>query len=1445
MQRILRIYVSHFGSPTAWYDHHVFQLDDPQSGEPTDVIFNLENAGGKTSLLSYIFSCFDPKLDRWLQHLQKKNHRFHEYFSRDGRPSFILIEWDMPARSAGAADYKLVIGQAVTIKDTVERGADVDRWFFAYEVVDGLRLEEFPAPGLSAEAMRSMPDFVQWMHQAAKRSGGDFFHTKTQDDWVKHLGTTRLLDTELLRMQVDFNSNEGGMEEGFLTFNSEADLLRRFLLLTLDPEKSATVRDGLAQTADKLKSRPRYEKQLEQLTKLHAVMVPFVDAAAAYQATTEEHVATRRHAASLAAALRRGRDDSNAVAQQRRSYATTQDGIATTARRNAELQAADVIAMKGLQLDRKLSVARSWKSKANEDLATGQKRLHMLNGAKALGHVEALTQAALELKGLMEAEVEGLKPALQQAEIQGALLDSALATAQAGEKQKMAQATAAEAAAQDLLKALAAQESRIQARLREMASERGQLEAFEAAFTRERQRLEQDRLLTPTDASLAAAIARLELLVAELEGQELALGQQAEDLAEQERKHREAAAAQAVKAANASAAQLPLQSLLAKGEALQDELAQMEVLRAAAEADLADPDSTTLLAELDALMAEADREISDRDVRLAQLRSDRGSIVETGLAGRSADVDAAVRQLHAVGVRSARAANTYIADLLPNLQEARDLVLSDPARFLGVVVAKGDWERLGQKLPELKVRLAAPVTVAVATLDAQTPLSEKVVLGPEDSASFNKEAAKAALRLLDARISAMDEERRAYLQRRSEGSAGREKLLRYQREFGAARLKQTAAEVENLQAEESGAKARQRELLDLAEKCLQNRRDVDQQRKPLPSRIQEGKGGCRRLQDFLRDYEEPSSAKRLRLEELRSQADIERDRLKELEGQREEIETRRVGSIQDRLRHENNAKAHAADRDAIAYVDRKYPAEEQLRAKPRALEGLRKTYGDAVALLEAQTRDKVAVLADRLKRAQADKQAADAAFRQDFSDLPLEELEPLRALDFETEVREQTVANTRLEHASKDAGTAYTAAETEHGLYWKGHKQRLAPTPQMQARSDAELAEDVSRAETEAARANQMAEDAQREAGGAREQAGLAETAAGKLDALHASLTAAVPKMGDDYDPLTLPPEPEEYTNGLIRRHGEQKERVDKLRERARGAFQSLVSAALSKDLVEVEAELAREISDSDFDLACSDRGRVLDLINDRMAAAKDTLDGMEPDFQNSVGELYNLTFEGISLLSRACAKTMPVAAPYVGGKPILKMKAKFSGIPVEGRKEAIRKYFSNLIASGVVPAKGADLVAQSLVAITGRQDLGIEVLKMEQNEAHQYQLASELKGSKGQGTVIAMFLYLLISQLRSDTQATAKRAGGGPLILDNPFAKVQTRALIDAQRLLAKEIGVQLVFFTANADYNILAGFRRVVRLRKSHMNSKSQRSHIEMVSAAFEDLTAGELTT
>src|SRR4051812_45716128 len=115
MQRITRIYLGNCGYLMAWYDGTVLDLTDPETKEPTDTIFNLENGGGKTSLLALIFSCFDTSLDRFLKHLQNKNNHFSQYFSQDGLLGFILVEWEMPPRTAGDAPYRLVVGQAVSI----------------------------------------------------------------------------------------------------------------------------------------------------------------------------------------------------------------------------------------------------------------------------------------------------------------------------------------------------------------------------------------------------------------------------------------------------------------------------------------------------------------------------------------------------------------------------------------------------------------------------------------------------------------------------------------------------------------------------------------------------------------------------------------------------------------------------------------------------------------------------------------------------------------------------------------------------------------------------------------------------------------------------------------------------------------------------------------------------------------------------------------------------------------------------------------------------------------------------------------------------------------------------------------------------------------------------------------------------------------------------------
>lgn len=1444
VQRLSRLYVSHFGSPTAWYDHLLFDLDDPDTHEPTDVVFNLENAGGKTSLLAYLFSCFDPKQERWLQHLQKKNHRFAEYFARDGRPSFLVMEWKMPARSSQTADYRLIIGQSVAVRDSTERGAEVERWFFAFVATDGLVLESLPVTGFSSEPVRTMHEFVQWMHQAAKRSNGDFFQTKTQDDWVKHLGNTRLLDIELLRMQVDFNSTEGGMEEGFLTFNSELDLLRRLLALTLDIDKCVTVRDAVAQTADKLRSKPKYERRLVHLTRLQSCMLPFAESAHQYESARDIQHAKRRALGGLARALTRRADAKRDSSKQSLDYARTQESIAESSADTTQHHQNENTALEGLLLERQLNSATQLERRQADVLAQANHRLRCLEGAQAWVHFEATRTRLDELDALLESEREGLKPARQHAEIQGALLRSALTRTAHETRANAIRAAELELSLKSQIEGIQRERSGIEKRLRELSAEAGQLTVFEESCQRRREQLLLENVLTCADRDAQSAIDRLTLQLEERRFELASLREAEDDARQAERTERDLASGEALKAQEAKAAQDSPRIFLAAGEALRDELRQSPVLCTAADTSSPDPDAPPLIEALNRLISDAHREIADRNVRLAQLGIDRTSILETGLAGRNPNVDAVVRALQGGGVRSARATNTYLAEVRPHAEEARALVLSDPARYLGVTVAQAEWPVVATLAKTLNVRLSAPVKVAVSSVQAGAQGVDAFVLPAQDDSAYNKQAASTLRANLDERIANTEEERKAYEERRDQGSATRERLQRYLKDYGATRLRQAQALIDELHAENEAALSRHAEHLTNADRFLAESAAIAVRTTALPKQIALCEGSIRRAEDFQREFEAELDTKRARQSEVRALLEQEQTLIETLDLRREDLETFKENAMRDRMRLENETTTLVQETAQITYWDSYYPADEQLLARPRGIETLRVTYADAVATLLTQERDRLGSLAARLEQARENCTKAEQDFAGRFSDLSREMLEPFESVDFPIALPDQRATVGRVEGEYRAAEIAVADAKSAHRTFWTG-KKSLAVDAEVGNLTDTAVRERINTNAREIERLTDLVASATLEAQRARAQAATANQEVSQLDALSSALVAAVPL--DDIEPISivLPEEFASFTTNSISEFQSRQRQLQTLQETARKAFRVLTDCAVSREFAEAEPELSREVTQSDFDLACTDRARLVDLIADRISATQDTLDGMQPDFENCVGEIYNLTYEAIRLLTRACSITMPSTTPYVGGKPILKMRAAFASISVEARKGSIRQYLNTLIDSGVIPARGADLIANGVVAISARSDLGLELLKMEQNEAYQYQLASELKGSKGQGSVIAMFLYLLISQLRASMQARAKRGGGGPLILDNPFAKVQTRALVDAQRLLAKEIGVQLIFFTANADYNMLSGFRRVIRLRKAGAHSKSGRSHIEMVSAAFTDPSiAGEAT-
>ncbi len=55
------------------------------------------------------------------------------------------------------------------------------------------------------------------------------------------------------------------------------------------------------------------------------------------------------------------------------------------------------------------------------------------------------------------------------------------------------------------------------------------------------------------------------------------------------------------------------------------------------------------------------------------------------------------------------------------------------------------------------------------------------------------------------------------------------------------------------------------------------------------------------------------------------------------------------------------------------------------------------------------------------------------------------------------------------------------------------------------------------------------------------------------------------------------------------------------------------------------------------------------------------------------------------------------------------------------------------------------------------------------------------------------------------------------------------------AQRLLARAMGLQLIFATAIQDFNALGEFESFIRLRKAGQHSKTGRRHLELMKQTF----------
>lgn len=958
MQKISRIYVSNYGIDMAWYDGILFDLTAPETGEPTDTIINLENGGGKTTLLSFIFSCFETSQERFLKHIQNKNHRFHQYFARDGLPGIVLIEWEMPSRVDGGAPYRMVMGQVVAMKPNADL-SEVDRVFFSFEANGALRLESVPAPKLNMAPASTMAEFLRWMHEAHKLAP-DFFQTRTQQDWQRHLRDERQIDVEMLKLQVNFSAQEGGIDTGFLTFQSEPEFIRKLFDLTLDPERSGSVRTTVVNTCDKLRRKPFFRRRLTELETLQGSLTQFDLLARAYQREQQSQRESLQRGGGLILALEARTRERTATAEAQQKIVIAQEKSATESQQAELAYATEEVVLTTLRLRRNVQSADDTLRDTNTQHRNAKQTLHHLMAARARGEILAVESHLAALEGQAAVAAEELEPWRNTVYRQGAILRRAINNEENRLRNDASVAESAEVAAIANRKRLAEEIGTLSISETRILAERARLAAAEDAFTTAQLQLMKDDLLGSNEKT-TDAIVRWHGEVSKSQTEEKRCFDAIESLRVQESDWRKKSKVEGEESARLSALVEQRQQFIDAGISERDALSQLSVMRQAADSEVADPDSPALMAALERLAQSCERELSLLDVHIAELRADKTAIEETGVAGNSRDINSVVTWLRKHGVQSAKPYNAYISQAIRDADRARALIATNPGRFLGVCVASSDFP-IAQGLTVPRPQLSSPVTISVTRLDPEAPFFDQIVINAADDAAFNIEAAATLLTTLDTRLAAESAQREKLAIRHRDALAGKQRLSAYVGRFGNGALHSAGADVARFNAEIAAAQERAVTSDLKAAECQEAASGKQRAAAQFAQTAKDAERHVREIQRFVENHESGHASRLERLEETRLDLATIVERRAEIEVEQERLNDAAKTAYKNKVELEAQAKSLEEERGRLKYYDKAFPAAEHLAENPQALSLLRQLYADAVRTFESEEKDRLGLL---------------------------------------------------------------------------------------------------------------------------------------------------------------------------------------------------------------------------------------------------------------------------------------------------------------------------------------------------------------------------------------------------------------------------------------------------------------------------------------------------
>ncbi len=136
-------------------------------------------------------------------------------------------------------------------------------------------------------------------------------------------------------------------------------------------------------------------------------------------------------------------------------------------------------------------------------------------------------------------------------------------------------------------------------------------------------------------------------------------------------------------------------------------------------------------------------------------------------------------------------------------------------------------------------------------------------------------------------------------------------------------------------------------------------------------------------------------------------------------------------------------------------------------------------------------------------------------------------------------------------------------------------------------------------------------------------------------------------------------------------------------------------------------------------------------------------------------------------------------------------------------------------------PIGGLDLVRRGVRAAVGHRGFRVTILQPDSTvRLDRVPVSTLAKFSGGQGYTAAIILYCALVRARAYRDGH-DFAGGGPLLLDNPFGSVTNPAMLDMFAAVARKLSVQLILFSGIKDDDALATLGHIIRVSPDYLDA------------------------